>query len=79
MSIKMNFVVGPLWNSSQLDGLSGHGLKIKAVRSRLCLRQGFFSQRVVDTPDRLPSSVVEASSINVFKKRLDDWNKGVDY
>ena len=34
----------------------------------------FFSQRVVKPWNRLPASVVEASSINSFKKRVDDWN-----
>jgi len=53
-------------------GLPGHGLKIKVQRSRFRLRQRFFSQRVVDTWNRLSSSVVEASSVNVFKKRLDE-------
>ena len=32
----------------------------------------FFSQRVVKPWNRLPASVVEASSINSFKKRVDD-------
>jgi len=27
----------------------------------------------------LPSSVVEAPSVNTFKKRLDDWNQDVDF
>jgi len=34
----------------------------------------FFSQRVVKLWNRLPASVVEASSVNTFKKRLGDWN-----
>ena len=34
----------------------------------------FFSQRVVNLWNRLPATVVEASSVNSFKKRLDDWN-----
>jgi len=52
--------------------LRGHNLKVKIRRSQLQLRQGFFSQRVVCAWNSLPSSVVEASSVNIFKKRLDD-------
>jgi len=52
--------------------LRGHNLKVKVQRSRLQLQQGFFSQRVVCIWNRLLSFVVEASSVNIFKKRLDD-------
>ena len=53
--------------------LRGHNLKVKVQRSRLQLRQGFFSQRVVCVWNSLPPSVV-----NVSKKRLDDWSQDVD-
>ena len=33
----------------------------------------FFSQRFVNLWNRLPATVVEASSVNSSKKRLDDW------
>ena len=62
--------------------LRGHNLKVKVQRSRLQLRQGFFSQRVVCVWNSLSSSVssvVEASSVNVSKKRLDDWSQDVDF
>ena len=36
----------------------------------------FFSQRVVNLWNRLPATVVEASSVNSFKKRLDEWKCG---
>ena len=42
--------------------LRGHSLKVKVQRSRLQLRQGYFSQRVVCALNSLPASVVEASS-----------------
>lgn len=58
--------------------LRGYSLKVKVQRSRLQLRQGFFSHRVVSAWNSLPSSVVEASSVNIFKKRLDDWSQQVD-
>ena len=40
--------------------MRGHRFKVKVQRSRLQLRQGFFSQRVVCAWNSLPSSVVEA-------------------
>jgi len=55
------------------DGLRGHHMKLKVHRNRLQLRQCFFSQRVVNVWNKLPASVVEASSVNVFKKRSDDF------
>jgi len=46
--------------------------KVKVQRSRLQLRQEFFSQSCLSAWNSLPSSVVEALSVNNFKKRLDD-------
>jgi len=37
------------------------------------VRQKFFSQRVVNVWNKLTASVVEATSVNTFKKRLDEW------
>ena len=59
--------------------LRGHSLKVKVQRSRLQLRQGYFSQRVECAWNSLPASVVEASSVIMFKKRLDDWSQDVDF
>jgi len=42
-------------------------------RCRLSVRQKFFSQRVVNVWNKLTASVVEATSVNTFKKRLDKW------
>ena len=57
-----------------------HSLRVKVQRSRLQLRQGgFFSQRAVCAWNSLPSSVVEASSVHVFKKRLDNCCQDVDF
>jgi len=59
--------------------LHGHSLKVKVQRRRLQLRQGFFSHTVVCVWNSLPSSVVEALFVNIFKKRLDDWSQDVDF
>jgi len=54
--------------------LRGHHMKLKVHKNRLQLRQCFFSlPRVVNLWNKLPASVVEASSVNAFNKRLDDW------
>ena len=50
----------------------GHRFKILKVRSRLEVRRNFFSQRVVNGWNGLPSYVVEAKSVNAFKNRLDN-------
>ena len=51
----------------------GHSYKIfkKSVRSDV--RKYFFSQRVVDTWNRLPSGVVDSTSIESFKNNLDKY------
>ena len=53
-------------------GLRGHRLKLKVQGCRLQVRQNFLSVRIVNIWNKLPESVVESSSVNVFKKRLDD-------
>ena len=40
-------------------------------RSRLNVRAHFFSQRVVNDCNKLPTNVVNTDSVNSFKNRLD--------
>ena len=58
--------------------LRGHNWKLKVSRCRLQVRRCFFSQKIISTWNKLPVSVVEASPVNSFKKRLDDWSKDVE-
>ena len=58
--------------------LRGHNWKLKVNRCRLRVRNCFFSQRIISIRNKLPATVVEASSVNSFKKRLDDWSKDVE-
>ena len=51
----------------------GHSLKIAKQRTRLDLRKHFFSQRVVNEWTSLPQHVIEASTVNMFKNRLDKY------
>ena len=50
----------------------GHSLKIRGSRFRLELRRNF-TQRVVNLWNSLPSEAVEATSLNVFKARIDKF------
>jgi hypothetical protein len=49
----------------------GHNLKLKKKYARTSLRRHFFSNRIVDLWNSLPSNTVNAPSINSFKNRLD--------
>ena len=49
----------------------GHRYKIVKQRCRLELRRNFFSNRVIDSWNKLPADVVDAVSLNSFKNKLD--------
>ena len=51
--------------------LRGHDRKLVKTRSRLDTRKFFFSQRVVNSWNSLPASVVQATSVNMFKNAYD--------
>ena len=51
----------------------GHSYKLVLSRSRLEVRKHFFSQRVVSEWNKLPTSVVEATSVNCFKNKYDNY------
>ena len=55
--------------------LRGHDLKLYKQYNRLNIRKHFFSQRVIDAWNQLPPSVVDAASINSFKRNLEDFLK----
>ena len=51
----------------------GHKFKLIKDRSRLDIRKHYFSQRIVNDWNKLPTSVVEAESVNAFKNRYDRY------
>jgi len=42
------------------------------LRSKSC-------ERVVNLWNKMPSSIEEASTVDVFQKRVDEWSLDVDY
>jgi len=61
------------------SGRRGHDFKLMKRRCRSQLRATFFSFRVVNLWNRLPSDVVSAPSVNAFKSRLDNYWKDFCY
>ena len=51
----------------------GHNLKLKKKHCRLDVRKFFFSHRVVDFWNDLPSDVVNSNSLNIFKRKIDKY------
>ena len=49
----------------------GNGMKLKVRRYNTIARKSYFNVRVVDHWNRLPASVVDSKTIDIFKSRLD--------
>ena len=49
----------------------GHSKKIYKQFSRLDVRKYFFSQRIVDEWNNLPSNIIKSKTINAFKRKIE--------
>ncbi len=69
------FLEGVQWQDffqmADTSRMRGHPLKLRKDRSRLDLRKFTFSQRVVNMRNDLPAEVVTASSVKMFKIKLE--------
>ena len=56
-----------------------HSLKIRGSRFKTEFRRNLFTQRVVNLWNSLPSEAVETPSLNILKKKIDNFlkNKGI--
>ena len=64
-----------IFNLAPHSGTRGHALKLSPKHVNLECRKRFFSERCINNWNRLPSSIVECTSIDTFKKHLHDYCK----
>ena len=51
----------------------GHNFTLVKKQSRLCVRMFSFSQRTINVWNKLSTECVNASSVNMFKNRIDKY------
>ena len=57
----------------------GHGVTLAKKQCRLDIRNCSFSQRTVNEWNRLPADCVGASSVNIFKNKIDIYLRRAGY
>ena len=68
---------GKLFPLLEMDRTRGHGLRVRGARYKTNVRGQFFTQRVVGMWNALPSKVVEAGTLGLFKSHLDSHMSGL--
>jgi len=70
---------GPIskWNISSciVTILRSNNCKLVENFSRYDMRQHFFTQKIINIWNSLPSHVVPSGSVNIFKNNLDKYHK----
>jgi hypothetical protein len=69
---KVDFPATKLFRFSEKANLRGHPLKLEKERVRTKLASESFGARTVNVWNRLPSEVVSAPSLSIFKTRLQN-------
>ena len=62
-----------LLNRVDSDRTRAHGLRVKKRRVKMVVREGTFTQRVVNTWNGLPGKVVAAETGDKYKLELDRY------
>jgi len=75
VSGKYNRYAAPILTGLHSSVTRGHHLRLEKFRARYDLRKYFFTNRVVNNWNSLPSHVVHADTVNSFKSRLDNFWK----
>ena len=57
----------------------GHGITLAKKQCRLDIRKVSFSQRTVNEWNRLSADCVDASSVNMFKNKIDIYLRRAGY
>ena len=60
-----------LFMLTQANITRGHNLMISKEQCKLDIKKYSFSQRVVNTWNKLPTDCVNATNVNLFKNRLE--------
>ena len=68
-----------IFNFCNNQRLRGHIYKINKEYTNKTKYKKFFSNRVVNRWNSLPSDIVTAKNINDFKNKLDNFNRGIMY
>ena len=78
VSGKYDSCAAPILTGLHSSITRGHDLRLEKFRARYDLRKYFFTNRVVNNWNSLPSHVVHADTVNSFKSRLDNFWKSQD-